>query len=324
METRRAELHAARQRLEQDITARLAERAAVEERYAAECRGLQDAEIARRQAELDAEIAAVSREHDSLREQWRTTCQALKPGSAPAEMDRQATAAARTAWEQQRQRDEQQAASTEQWLQATEGGLRNAPERLAGCANVVAATTTALPRDAHFGERNGVPPVVFDLLILEEAHQVTESEFAAVARRRGAGCWLENHRPTPSRRPRRASWLAPPCRSLAFSNDSGTTSMPNRTDSPSPGCSARIVSSAGCDRSPPTRKNGSKPSRWPIGRRSSCASSPPRVRRRRWPRSFSPPARASSRPSSSSSTNSTNWPCPPALRSCPGARRRRR
>jgi hypothetical protein len=74
-------------------------------------------------------------------------------------------------------------AAAEQWLHAVEEGLRTLPDKLAGCANVVAATTMALPRDSHFGERNGKPAVLFDLLILEEAHRVTESEFAAAARR---------------------------------------------------------------------------------------------------------------------------------------------
>ncbi|HWG43651.1 MAG TPA: AAA domain-containing protein [Gemmataceae bacterium] len=212
LEMRRAELHAARQRLEQDITARLAEYAAIEDHYAVECRRLKDAEIARRQAELDAEIAAVSREQDTLREQWRTTCQAFALGAAPTEMSRQATLAACATWEQQRQRDEQQAESAEQWLQATETGLRTAPERLAGCANVVAATTTTLPRDAHFGEHNGTP-ILFDVLILDETHQVTESEFATAARR--ARRWVLVGEPQtdaehPSSAPRKAARAAVP------------------------------------------------------------------------------------------------------------------
>ncbi|HEY7426584.1 MAG TPA: AAA domain-containing protein [Gemmataceae bacterium] len=180
LETRRAELQAARQRLEQDIAARLAERAEIEDRCA---------------AELDAEIAVVSREQDALREKWRTACQTLTSESAPAEISAAAVAAARAEWERQRTRDEQHAASAEQWLQAVEEGLRGLPEKLAGCANVVAATTADLPADGHFGDRNGTPAVLFDLLILDEAHQVTESEFAAVARR--ARRWILVGEPQP-------------------------------------------------------------------------------------------------------------------------------
>jgi hypothetical protein len=183
LETRRAELQSARQRLDEAIAARLAERAEVEERWAAECRRLKDEEIARRQTELEMEISTVSHEQDALHEQWRSVCAVLPAGSAPAEMSRPALDQGRAEWERHRERDERQAAAAEQWLRAVEEGLRSLPDKLAGFANVVAATTTALPRDAHFGERNGTPAVAFDLLILEEAHRITESEFAAAARR---------------------------------------------------------------------------------------------------------------------------------------------
>jgi hypothetical protein len=183
LETRRAELQSARQRLDEATAARLAERAEVEDRWSAECRRLKDEEIARRQTELDAEITIRSREQDALREQWRSACAALPSGSAPAEMSRRALELGRAEWERQRERQERQAEAAEQWLRAVEEGLRALPDKLAGCASVVAATTAALPRDAHFGERNGSPAVAFDLLILEEAHRVTESEFAAAARR---------------------------------------------------------------------------------------------------------------------------------------------
>jgi hypothetical protein len=183
LETRRAELQSARQRLEGDIAACLAERAEVEDRWTAECERLKDDAITRRQSELDTEIATLSREQDSLREEWRSAGATLPTSSAPAEMSRSALDSARVEWQRQRERQERQAAAAEQWLHAVEEGLRTLPDQLAGCANVVAATTMALPRDAHFGERNGKPAVSFDLLILEEAHRVTESEFAAAARR---------------------------------------------------------------------------------------------------------------------------------------------
>ncbi len=183
LEARCAELQSARQRLEADITARLAEQAEAEGRCAAECRRLKDEEIARRQTELDAELALLSREQDALLEPWRSVCAVLPPDSSPSEISRPALDSARAEWERQRDREGQQAAAAEQWLHVVEEGLPALPDKLAGCANVIAATTTALPRDTHFGERNGTPAVTFDLLILEEAHRVTESEFAAAARR---------------------------------------------------------------------------------------------------------------------------------------------
>ena len=183
LETRREELQSARARLERDIGDSLAERAAAEERYQAECRRLQEEEIARRQAELDAERATVARQRDELQEQWRASCQALASGSVPADMSRPALEAARAEWQRRHSGDEERALAAEEWLRAVEEGLAELPDKLAACANVVAATTTALPANGQFGDRNGQPAVLFDLLVLEEAHQVTESEFATAARR---------------------------------------------------------------------------------------------------------------------------------------------
>ena len=154
----------------------------IEARYAAECRRLQNEEIARRRAELDNEIAALTRQQDSW-QQWRDLCRALPSEVVPAEPSRQAVAASRAAWERLREQDAQRATAAEHWLQTVEEGVQTLPEKLAGFANVIAATTAALSGDTD----SHLPPV-FDLLILEQTHQVTEPEFAAVARRaRGVG-----------------------------------------------------------------------------------------------------------------------------------------
>jgi hypothetical protein len=178
LETRRAELRGARQRLEAELAARRNERIEIEKRYAAQRQRLQDEESARRRAELDNEIAAVMREQDALREQWQTVCAVLSREVVPAEISRQAVAAGRAAWERLHEQEVQRAAAAEQWLQTVEEGVSTLPEKLANSANVIAATITALPSDA--GSRQ-LP--VFDLLILEQTHQMTEPEFAAAVRR---------------------------------------------------------------------------------------------------------------------------------------------
>jgi hypothetical protein len=183
LQTRRAELQSARCRLEQDIASRLAERTQAEEHYQAECRRLQDEEIARRQGELDAEEAKLARQQDQVREQWLSTCQTLTSGSAPVELSRPALESARADWQRRGASLEEQVAAAEEWLRAVEAGLETLADKLTDCANIVTSTTTALPADPHFGDRDGRPAVLFDLLVLEEAHQVTESEFAAAARR---------------------------------------------------------------------------------------------------------------------------------------------
>jgi hypothetical protein len=180
---RRADMQATRQRLEQDIAARRGERNEIENRFAAECRLLREEEASRRRTELDAAIAVVTRQFDAVREQARMLCRSLPPDVAPAEMSRSALQTAHAAWQRLHQEQARKAESAEQWLRTIEDGARTLPRKLADCANVVAATTAALAADAHFGDRNGTPAMLFDLLILEEAHQVTESEFAAAARR---------------------------------------------------------------------------------------------------------------------------------------------
>jgi len=178
VEARRAELCQALQRLEQELAQRRNERDEIEARYAAECRRLQDEEIARRRAELDNEIAALTREQNSLCEQWRNLCARLPSEAIPAETSRPAVATSRAAWERLREQDVQRAAAAEQWLQTVEEGVQTLPEKLAGCANVIAATTAALSGDTA----SRLPPV-FDVLVLDQTHQVTEPEFAGVARR---------------------------------------------------------------------------------------------------------------------------------------------
>jgi AAA domain-containing protein len=178
VEARRAELGQARQRLGHELARRRNEQDEIEGRFAAECRRLQDEEIARRRAELDNEITALTREQNSLREQWRNLCATLPSEAVPVETSRLAVTASRAAWERLREQDAQRAAAAEQWLQTVEEGVQTLPEKLAGCANVIAATTATLSGDTA----SRLPPV-FDLLILDQTHQVTEPEFAGVARR---------------------------------------------------------------------------------------------------------------------------------------------
>ncbi|MGH7168972.1 MAG: AAA domain-containing protein [Gemmataceae bacterium] len=187
VEGRRDELRAAQRRLEQELAARRGERTEIENQLTAACRRLQDEEIARRRAELDGAIAAAAREQGVLRERWLAICQNLSADAAPSEMSRQAMQAGLAVWKRLREQDVQRVASAERWLQTVEEGMHTLPEKLAVCANVIAATNTAWSVAACGVAPSAKPQAAclpgFDLLILEEAHQVTESEFAAVADR---------------------------------------------------------------------------------------------------------------------------------------------
>lgn len=183
LETRRAELQSARQRLEQDMAARRAEHAEIAERYSAQRRRAIDEEIGHRQRELDGDIASVRRERDAVHQQWQKTDPILSPQTIPTEISRDAAAAALAEWQRQCERAEQRTRAAEQWLRALEESQRSLPDKLMECANLVAAPLPALTHDPHFGEKNGKPLLRFDLLIVDEAHLLPEAEFAAVARR---------------------------------------------------------------------------------------------------------------------------------------------
>jgi hypothetical protein len=233
IKTRRAELGNARQLLEQDLAARRNERDEIENHYAAECRRLQGEEIARRHATVDNEIAAVMREQDAVRKQWQNLCGALSGDAVPAEISRQAVADGRAAWKRLREQDAQRAAAAEQWLQTVEQGVQTLPEKLAGCANVIAATTAALSGDA-----DSLLPPVFDLLILEQTHQVAEPEFAAAARR--ARRWVLIGEPHSDREEMRIY----PSRDRKGAGESGKTPLPygrgSDSRSPRPGLFQRL------------------------------------------------------------------------------------
>ncbi len=183
LETRRADMQAAKQRLERDIAAQRLERVEIETRYSVELQSLCDEERCRRRSLLDGEIAAASQQLTVAVERGQALSRTLPQAAVPAKMSRDAVRSAHQVW--QRLHDEQkgQADAAELWLRTVEEGERTLPRKLADCANLVAATTAGLTADPQFGDRNGVPSPLFDLLILEEAHQITEAEFAAAARR---------------------------------------------------------------------------------------------------------------------------------------------
>jgi hypothetical protein len=182
LQKQREELHQRSDALARSLEDLSAERARAVAECEVEYRRLRDAESTRRKAELDGEIRRANEPLARLEQQWQTACRELTTGAEPPrERTPEALEAARAVWSQQRQRAEEQVAAARQWAEAVESALPTLPARLAGCANVVALTTAALSPDPHFGDRASAPQ--FDLLLLEEAHQITEAEFLAAARR---------------------------------------------------------------------------------------------------------------------------------------------
>jgi hypothetical protein len=154
---------------------------------------LQQAEIARRQAELDNQIAGFDQEAALLRAKWQAAARMLDPTvPAPAQASPEAVQQSRTAWRQRLQQAEQEREFTRRWIACLEetppwAGL------LPGSANLVATTIANLATDPHFGPGTAAGRS-FDLLVLQEAEGITEADFRAIAGR--ARRWVLVGEPT--------------------------------------------------------------------------------------------------------------------------------
>jgi hypothetical protein len=165
-----------------EVAAQEAVLAQLRAEYAADRARRRAAAVERRRAEIDAERLTREQEQRRLDEQWTAVSRGLSPGAPTPTARTAAVAEARAAWEQVRREDEQKETAAQQWAEAVEQAWPTFGERLLASVNLAAATTTGLASDPQLGERV-VPQRTFDLLILEEAEQVTETEFLAAARR---------------------------------------------------------------------------------------------------------------------------------------------
>jgi hypothetical protein len=175
---RSAERADAETRLEQEAVVRAAARADVVARAAEVEARLLSEECARRAAALDDQIAALEAEDRLLVEKWEVERRTLSPDPAPpTERTTAAAAAGRKAAADALALEERRRDEALRWAAAVESEAATLPTRLRDGADVVAAVLSALPGDPHFGDAAS-----FDLLILEEAHEVAESDFLAAAR----------------------------------------------------------------------------------------------------------------------------------------------
>jgi len=150
-------------------------------------------EAEQRQAALADETAAFEREAAVLGDKWRQACRQLPADLPPlSECASAAVAAARSDWQQRRDADDREFAAAKEWADVLPTLSDQLPARLMQSANVVAATPATLSADPYFGTAAGPS---FDLLLLEEAHEVCEGEFLAAARR--ARRWVLIGEPTP-------------------------------------------------------------------------------------------------------------------------------
>lgn len=185
--------------------------------YREERKRLLDEEVKRRKAELDEEEAALRRERELVQEKWQAACQGLdRETPRPAAKTALAIAAARDEWQRLVESETERLSFARQWADCLHEAADTLPSRLLAYVNVVAATLSSLHADEHFGDA-AARPVPFDLLLLDQAQEATETEFLAVARR--ARRWVlvgepslpsdHDHEQSAARSPRRAPARGP-------------------------------------------------------------------------------------------------------------------
>ena len=97
-------------------------------------------------------------------------------------------------WQRQLREADERLAFARDWATYVEDHIAALSGKFADFVNLVAATRKGLASDDHFGDDVDAS-VHFDLLILEEAHEMTEAEFLKLARRRALGPrWGTGHR----------------------------------------------------------------------------------------------------------------------------------
>ncbi len=162
--------------------------------YLTERAKLVEAEILRRQAALNEQEMALREERKAIQEAWQVGCAAIGVEEArPTALTRTAINDGRAEWCRRVASEEERLAFARQWADCLHEAADTLPSRLLGFVNLVAATTSSLNADAHFGE-SAARTMHFDLLVLERAHEVTESEFLNAARR--ARRWVLVGEPT--------------------------------------------------------------------------------------------------------------------------------
>jgi hypothetical protein len=174
--------------LEKRLGTLAADRAAVADEAEAKCRARVGQEVAQRRERCQDAVTQLRTALHQSEQNWDDLClqieaDALRPAGRTAE----ALTAARDGWQRQRTQDEARAGLLREWSDYLESSADSLAERLPGFANVIAATPAGLAADPHFSDA-AASGGSFDLLVLDEAEHLTESDFLKAARR--ARAWV--------------------------------------------------------------------------------------------------------------------------------------
>jgi hypothetical protein len=140
-------------------------------------------EVSSRQQKLLNVFNLHRKEFEKRETLWSDLCLQIQNESLrPTAQSPQAVRAAKDQWLEHRKDDEARCAFAREWAEFLESSSGTLAAKLPGFANIVAATPSGLGADSHFGDA-GASGGQFDLLVLEEADRLTESEFLKAAGR---------------------------------------------------------------------------------------------------------------------------------------------
>jgi hypothetical protein len=174
LQGRHAVVDAALRKLEESHASHESARQQIEAKEQAERQDCIRAEVDCRRQELTAQLATARRELERGRGEWQALLATLQPaellpnGYTQADID-----AARARWQQQRECDDANCQFARQWADYLDQAGEQLAPRLPALANLVAGPIAAVTQGRDWQEASATP---FDLLIVEEAEHLTESE----------------------------------------------------------------------------------------------------------------------------------------------------
>jgi hypothetical protein len=167
------------------------EHADLDQAYQRKVAEAQAAECERRLGELVAAESPLEKAAGDLQADWSRQTAQLDGAARPGGMSEADLDAARLAWQAIRQHDDEGLRFARQWSSYLHESSADLSERFLSLVNVVAGSIAAFTQDKQFGPASAV---TFDLLVVEEADQITEADFLKLARR--ARRWVLVGEPT--------------------------------------------------------------------------------------------------------------------------------
>jgi hypothetical protein len=170
---RRGQVEATLRDLQQAQAGQQAAREQIEAKAHAERQDALRAETERRRQLVHTEEQAVRGKLDELDRSWKSLCATLEPAELhPASRQSAEIDAARQRWQEQCRLDEDNCQFARHWAQYLDQGGDELVPQLPALANVLAGPIAALAQGREWAE----PSAGFDLLIIEDAEYITESE----------------------------------------------------------------------------------------------------------------------------------------------------